>query len=347
MVLQVQDSGSCYDREFSIIDYAQICSLSVRPITALWDRNPEKKCFTRVRPISSHSKTGPVSIFGCLCRMSVGVKATRWQTLSERKLPPPSGSVTLEGVPNFRDLGGYRTINGRVVRRGIVFRSGLLAGATDTDLATLEALAIRTVVDLRTQPEVDVFGADRLPSKARSVSLACPSAGIDPIVETALRAGRFPYMPDLAAANRNHIRDDAELFGELLGILAESANLPSIIHCFGGKDRTGVASAVLLAVLGVPWRTVREDYLRSNEYYQGADGTLPGSLSHTMETRLGHPLDYGDEEAKRRFFVLRRSYIDVVRDEMTRNSRTISEFIDSELRLSSTIVLRLRAELLE
>lgn len=267
--------------------------------------------------------------------------------MSERKLSPPSGSVTLEGVPNFRDLGGYRTTDGRVVRRGIVFRSGILAGATDADLATLEALGIRTVVDLRTQPEVDVFGTDRLPSKARAVSLACPSAGVDPIVETALRAGRFPYLPDLAVANRNHIRDDAQLFGRLIGILAESANLPSIIHCLGGKDRTGVASAVLLAVLGVPWRTVREEYVRSNEYYLGAVGTLPGSLSHTMERRLGHPLDYGDEEAKRQFFVLRPSYIDVVRDEMTRNSRTISEFIDSELRLSSDTVLRLQTELLE
>ncbi len=266
--------------------------------------------------------------------------------MTERTLPPTE-PITLEGAPNFRDLGGYQTADGRVVRRGMVFRSGMLAGVTDSDLATMESLGIRTVVDLRTPLEVDVLGVDRLPAGARLVSLALPTAGIDPVAEIALRTGRFPYLLDLATVNRGYIRDDAARFGELLGLFAESANLPVIVHCLGGKDRTGVTAALLLTVLGVPWATVREDYLRSNDYYRGTVDAESSPLSRAMEAHLGHSPDFGDEETKQRFFVLRPSYIDVVRDEMTSNSRSIAEFINDELQLTNDTVERLRSQLLE
>ena len=66
-----------------------------------------------------------------------------------------------------------------------------------------------------------------------------------------------------------------------------------------------------------------------------------------MENSLGHVPDFGDEESKREFFVLRSEYIDVVLDEITKDGRTIDEFVRDELRLSTATVERLRAELLE
>lgn len=254
--------------------------------------------------------------------------------------------IALDGVPNFRDVGGYLTSDGRTVRHGKVFRSGMLGAATDADLATIASLGIRTVVDLRTQPEVDVFGTDRLPSGVSLVPLSIPSAGADPIVEEALRSGRFPYLPDLVAVNRSYIQDDAVRLGELLELLSEPANLPAVVHCLGGKDRTGVATALLLTILGVPWSTVREDYLRSNVYYEGTVNDRPSTLSLAMEERLGHAPDFGDEETKREFFVLQPAYIDVVLDEMTKGSRSIAEFVATELRLNNHTVQRLRSELL-
>ncbi len=254
--------------------------------------------------------------------------------------------IALDGVPNFRDLGGYLTSDGRIVRHGKVFRSGMLGAATDADLATMASLGIRTVIDLRTQPEVDMFGADRLPNGVSLVPLSIPSAGADPIVEEALRSGRFPYLPDLVSVNRSYIQDDAVRLGEILELLSEPANLPAVVHCLGGKDRTGVTSALLLTILGVTWSKVREDYLRSNAYYEGTVGDRPSTLSLAMAERLGHVPDFGDEETKREFFVLQPAYIDIVLDEMTKDSRSIAEFVATELRLSDNTVQRLRSELL-
>ena len=256
-------------------------------------------------------------------------------------------AIAVDGAPNFRDVGGYGTADGRRVRYGKLFRSGMLAGVSADGVATLDALGIRTVVDLRTQVEVDALGPDRLPKGTRVVQIRVPSAGADPMVVEALKTGHFPYLPDLVAVNRAYITDDAAEFGELLTLLADSANLPVIIHCLGGKDRTGVTVALLLTILGVPWSTVREDYLRSNPYFADTVGNQANSLSRAMENGLGHAPSFGDEESKKEFFILRPEYIDVVLDEITKGGRTFDEFVRDDLQLSDATVERLRAEFLE
>jgi protein-tyrosine phosphatase len=259
----------------------------------------------------------------------------------------PGEATAVDGAPNFRDIGGYETSDGRRVRSGRFFRSGMLAGVTDEGVATLSALGIRTVVDLRTQVEVDAFGPDRLPDDTRVVQIRVPSAGADPMVAEALKTGHFPYLPNLISVNRAYITDDAAQFGELLTLLADPANVPVVIHCLGGKDRTGVSTALLLTILGVPWPTVRDDYLRSNKYFARAVDDESDSLSRAMEDGLGRAPDYGDEASKKEFFVLRPEYIDVVLDEVTENGRTIEEFVKNVLQLSDMTVERLREEFLE
>ena len=259
----------------------------------------------------------------------------------------PDEAVAVDGAPNFRDIGGYETSDGRRVRFGRFFRSGMLAGVTDEGVATLDALGIQVVVDLRTQVEVDAFGPDRLPDDTRVVQIRVPSAGADPMVAKALKTGHFPYLPNLISVNRAYITDDAARFGELLTLLADPANVPAVIHCLGGKDRTGVSAALLLTILGVPWPTVRNDYLLSNDYFAGAVDDESDSLSRAMESSLGRAPDFGDEASKREFFVLRPEYIDVVLDEITKDGRTVGEFVRNELHLSDETVQRLREEFLE
>lgn len=261
--------------------------------------------------------------------------------------PSPTDATTLDGVPNFRDIGGYVTTDGRVVRSGRVYRSGMLGAATDDDLATLEALGVCTVIDLRTQPEVESFGVDRLPGFASVVRLPIPTAGADPLMVKAMEAGQFPVLPDLAEVNRGYVIHDAERIGDVLELLSEPANHPVVIHCLGGKDRTGVVSALLLAILGVPWATVRYDYLRSNEFYKGTMDDPRDSLSRAMEVRLEHPPDFGDEDSKRDFFVLQPAYIDVVLDEMTKDHQSIADFVRDRIGISDATCERLRNGLLE
>jgi hypothetical protein len=66
-----------------------------------------------------------------------------------------------------------------------------------------------------------------------------------------------------------------------------------------------------------------------------------------MENTLGHAPDFGDEESRREFFVLRPEYIDVVLEEITKDGRTFDDFVRDELGLSVPTVERLRAEFLE
>jgi len=261
--------------------------------------------------------------------------------------PSPTDTVAVDGAPNFRDIGGYETADGRRVRSGKLFRSGMLVGVSDEGVATLEDLGIRTVVDLRTQEEVDALGTDHLPDTTSVVQIRIPSAGADPMVVEALKTGHFPYLPDLVSVNRAYITDDAAEFGELLTLLADEANLPAIIHCLGGKDRTGVSTALLLTILGVPWSTVRDDYLLSNVHFANAGGDQPDTLNQAMEKSLGRAPDFGDEQSKKEFFILQPEYIDVVIDEITKDGRTFDEFVRNELGLTDETVARLRAEFLE
>ncbi len=258
-----------------------------------------------------------------------------------------SGSIVLSGAPNFRDLGGYRTEDGRVVRRGRVFRSGHFAELTDPDVATLEDLGIRAVIDLRLEFEVGIFGRDRLPSGASYLSLPITAGEMDAAAHEALREGHLTALPDLVDANRSFIRENTHELGVLLGMLADPAMLPLVFHCIGGKDRSGIVAAVVLSVLGVPWETVREDYLLTNDRYRDRIEEQLAALARNARDTGGRRLDAGELAAARRFFLLHPNYIDAARDEMIAVSGSIGGYVRDALGIPNEITARLRDSLLE
>src|SRR5690606_41263416 len=65
--------------------------------------------------------------------------------------------VPLEGGANFRDLGGYQTVDGKTVRRGLLYRSGVMTHLTEADQAYLQKIGIDTVVDLRSREELELY----------------------------------------------------------------------------------------------------------------------------------------------------------------------------------------------
>jgi protein-tyrosine phosphatase len=258
--------------------------------------------------------------------------------------PPATG---LEGSPNFRDLGGYPTENGKNVRRGLVFRSGHLATLSDADVGRLQDLGLRTIVDLRHEYEIELFGPDRLPPGARRVALPIATGQMDPSTHDAMRRGEFSALPDLGAVSREMIRHRTEALGNLLRLISRPENLPLVFHCIGGKDRTGVASAILLGLLQVPWETIRQDYLASNE---SLGATVDERLSHLIRvigTEADIRLREEDLDAARRFFVLEPSYIDAALDEIENVAGSVEEYAKRHLGLVEADVGRLRSLLLE
>lgn len=255
--------------------------------------------------------------------------------------------VRLEGAPNFRDLGGYRTIDGKTVKLGRVFRSGHLAALTDTDLALLRKAGIRTVVDFRQPYEKQVFGFDRLPADVRLVSIPIGEAGMAPAVHDALSRGDYRTLPDLNVANRLLVRDYAEQLGDALRTVASGETHPIVLHCIGGKDRTGVAAALLLSMLGVPWSEVVLDYLRSNDRLTDPENTQHRLLAAATGADPDQRILPEDRDALRRFFLLDSSYLDAARDEMELISGSVQTYVHEQLHLTDQDVVSLRELLLE
>ena len=152
--------------------------------------------------------------------------------------------VILQGTRNTRDLGGL-PVEGGKVKPGLVYRSGALCFITPGDVKTLEALRIRTLVDLRLQKEIDKDGLDRLPGPR---VLYLPMANSQGLGQEAYRY----YMVENAPAIQG-----------FFGALAEEDSYPLLFHCSAGKDRTGILAALLLEMLGASREVISEDYLQS------------------------------------------------------------------------------------
>lgn len=179
--------------------------------------------------------------------------------------------LPLEGGQNFRDLGGYRTADGHAVKWGMIYRSGAMNRLTPTDFQYLATLGLKTVVDLRGTKErtaapviwpeairPTVFTRDY---EMDNASLMAPLAkqGLTGPEATAIMAQLYRDIP-AAFADQYRL-----LFAELL-----AGHTPLAFNCSAGKDRTGVAAAILLSVLGVDRETVVQDYLLSNQYFKPA-----------------------------------------------------------------------------
>jgi protein-tyrosine phosphatase len=177
--------------------------------------------------------------------------------------------IEFAGISNFRDLGGMPARSGATVRRGVVFRSAKLSEATDEDVRRLVALNIRTVVDLREQ-EVQQAYADRLPDgHIRVVTLPMVNREIARFSEqwAVLLDRSLPDVDSRALAGdvyASFFRDFACQAREFLAVAARAENLPLLVHCSAGKDRTGILVALLLSQLGVAYEHIVQDYLLSN-----------------------------------------------------------------------------------
>jgi hypothetical protein len=164
--------------------------------------------------------------------------------------------VAFTNVFNFRDLGGYRTADGQLVRWHRLFRSDDLSRLVDDDAERFAALGIRTVVDLRRPDEIDEIGRiPPLPGFAyHHVHLVHPQWPIQTFTDTAQRAEfvreRYKEILDVAAAG----------VGQTLRLIADPDAAPLVFHCMAGKDRTGIISALTLSLLGVPDEDIADDY---------------------------------------------------------------------------------------
>jgi len=166
--------------------------------------------------------------------------------------------IALEGAVNFRDLGGYATVDGRRTRWRVLFRADGLSELSRTDFSVMRDLGIRTVVDLRSGHEVE---QSRFDVEAHPVAFHH-----FPFIDQLPDVEQWDRRPGLLGAQYKEMLDDAapQIIGAL-EVLTAPGSRPAVFHCTAGKDRTGLLSALVLSLLGVPEETVVADYALSGE----------------------------------------------------------------------------------
>lgn len=179
--------------------------------------------------------------------------------------------VPLEGGINFRDLGGYQSRDGRSVKWRKILRSGHLAGLTDADLNALQEIGITQVHDFRRSEE-----QDRTPSRPirgevisdYQIGVGSMSRFWDYLLGGKLTARSAHEL--VVNSYRDCVADVTPPYSRLLRFLLENSDNATLFHCAAGKDRTGMAAALILSALDVPRQTIIEDYMLTREHYDSA-----------------------------------------------------------------------------
>lgn len=179
----------------------------------------------------------------------------------------PSRVLNLSGVHNFRDYGGYAVTGGGTVKRRMLFRSGQHTGASDADLEAIAALDLRYIIDMRGNGERESYPCRRHPEFGGEVVFYDgETAALAPHVE----AARDALDETAAHAKMEALYANLPFRAPLIAILKRyfealaKGEGPSLVHCLAGKDRTGMAVALLHHALDVHPDDAMEDFLLTN-----------------------------------------------------------------------------------
>jgi len=258
--------------------------------------------------------------------------------------------LPLQGGCNFRDLGGYRTRDGQTLAWRKVFRTGVLSYLTADDRTTLGALGVRAICDLRRADE-----REREPTRwsnrdARALSWddgsAPPTIRALATRHANTAAGMHRAMCDLYRALPTWMAP------RLRGMFECIANreVPIVVHCAAGKDRTGIAIALLMAALDIPHDTIMTDYLLTNDAGDFEQFILTRH-AQSQDTQLGlatvnHPLLALPEDVRQVLFAAHPEYLENSFDQIAQDHGDVQTFLREVVGVDDALRERLRAELL-
>ena len=181
-------------------------------------------------------------------------------------------AIELQAASNLRDFGGLPAAGGRRIRHGLLFRAPALIALTDTDTATIAALGLNSVCDLRGVREraVNPVGLGTTHDLHFAIEPSV-GAGLKDILRTGQISGHMS-PGDMRALLKDAYEAYALVaypqYRLLFAQILAPGGLPLLLHCSAGKDRTGFGSALILTALGVAWDDIVADYLATNTQWR-------------------------------------------------------------------------------
>ncbi len=245
--------------------------------------------------------------------------------------------IRLNGTNNFRDFGGYKTRNGSFVKKGLLYRSDELSKLSKSAFQQFSDLNIRLIVDLRS-PYDCARRPNRLPNRNDIIVENLPIFS-DPerekemgqlykkilfLIKGEMNMFTADYLKDMY---QQLVTDYEVVFTRLLKLLIEPNNLPILIMCRGGKDRTGFAAALILLALGVHKETIFHDYGLTDRY-------LKKELEIFLNTMWFMSLFRTSPKMLRPFFQARPEYLQTAIDMIGLKYGSVDKYLQQGLGFS-------------
>ncbi len=231
--------------------------------------------------------------------------------------------VILQGAANFRDLGGYKTKDGRKVKWGKVYRSADISKLTDADLLVLKNRRITYDVDFRGHQESQQ-APDRL--NPNTDYILCP-AGSDSLNTRMKEIANHKTGGDSIITsfytNTKYLADRYKPFFNKLLTLPDDQSL--VFHCTAGKDRTGIGAALFLYSLGVPYNTIIDDYTATNYYRQAENVKVMNGMVQYMHV---------NENVAKAILSAKKEYLDAAFMAIKQKYGSVDNFLKAELGLT-------------
>lgn len=249
--------------------------------------------------------------------------------MSEPILSIKERVLNIEGVINFRDLGGYLTGDGREVKWGQLYRSAQLDRLSQKGIDDMAAMGIQVVVDLRFSDETN-----RYPTIREAVPDADLLSWHDEAETQATGESddiQRSWKDSLATNDPDQVREAMRvnypkklyshraIYRTMLLRLSQG-QLPLVFHCAAGKDRTGVAAALILSLLGVSNEQIVADYLLTQN-----------EIQHLLETWMSGGAGHNDDSAdfQKKLASYPRNVVQPVFDADERYIQTLLSYVDS------------------
>ena len=246
----------------------------------------------------------------------------------------------MDGSYNTRELGGYKTTDGKSVKWGVLFRSDKLSDISSADQEYLKSLGIKRIVDFRSADE-KMEDPDRIPSGIEYIEMPISVDGaMRRKIEAVLRGETDREVKSfLIDANEEFVTSYADVYEKFLKDLINTGQ-PTLFHCTAGKDRAGFAAAIALIAIGVPRNDVIKDYMKTNSFTAERIEEMIGKVELMSLYQV-------DAEILRPLFGVEQEYIEMAFKTAEAQYGSLENYIRNGLNISDEEIKKLKSLLLE